>query len=67
LGRCEIHPHIGKHIVRWDAKAPGVHTPEVVLGLCKPLIGGVPHVPGIDLRQKGPRFYLVTNLDNNRS
>ena len=39
LGRREIVPHIGAHIVLWDAFAIGVHTPEEELETREPLLG----------------------------
>jgi hypothetical protein len=38
LGRREIPPHIGKHIVLRYAFAIGVHIPEVGLGSRIPLL-----------------------------
>jgi hypothetical protein len=40
LGRSEIPPHIGKHIVLRDALACAVHIPEGGLAPSIPLLGG---------------------------
>ena len=40
VGRSEIVPHIGKHIVLWDTFAIGVHTPECGPAIHIPLLGG---------------------------
>ena len=38
LGRGEIVPHIGEHMVLWHAVAIAVQIPEVGLGTRKPLL-----------------------------
>ncbi len=40
-----------------------VHARQGHLDIGVRLIGDVSHVPRIDLRQKGPRLYLVANID----